>query len=98
MKSIQNMFLMLVLFTFLSCKNDTKTNEATESNSALPTNPENLTVPSSCSFLTVEWLKANLNLQDKEVTIKDASDPAKKDYTSCFLSGLIRMRNLMQGY
>ena len=84
MKPIQNMFLMLVLLTFLSCKNDTKTNEATESNSALPTNPENLTVPSSCSFLTVEWLKANLNLQDKEVTIKDASDPAKKDYTSCF--------------
>jgi hypothetical protein len=84
MKLFQNIFLLLVLVAFTACKNDKKTSETAEVKSDLPTNPENLTVPNSCSFLTVEWIKANLNLQDKDVTIKDATDPTKKDYTSCF--------------
>jgi hypothetical protein len=50
----------------------------------MPANPANLTVPSSCSLITIDWLKGNLGLQGKDITIKDASDPTKKDYTSCF--------------
>lgn len=70
--------------TIFSCKE--KTEQATDANgqSQMPTNPANLKVPSSCSLITIDWLKENLSLQDKDITIKDASDPTKKDYTSCF--------------
>lgn len=84
MKHIIWIATIIALPFLTSCKNDAKTTETAADGTALPPNPAGLTVPSSCNLVTIEWLKANLGLQDKTINIKDATDPTKKDYTSCF--------------
>lgn len=84
MKSVLYTAVLGMCLTMFSCKEEAKSTTEANGQTPMPTNPANLKVPSSCSLITIDWLKANLSLQDKDITIKDASDPTKKDYTSCF--------------
>lgn len=77
-------FILLVLLSLSSCKNDAAKTEVSADGKPLPANPAGITVPSACTIVSVDWIKSNLGLMDKNVIIKDASDPTKKDYTSCF--------------
>lgn len=77
------MYAIVILPFLSSCKNDPKTGSASDA-TAMPANPAGLDVPSSCELISIEWLQNNLGLLGKTITIKDASDPTKKDYTSCF--------------
>ncbi|MFZ1703377.1 MAG: hypothetical protein WAT79_03470 [Saprospiraceae bacterium] len=84
MKAYQGLMMLCFTIFMMACKNDTSKTEASKTEANMPTNPADLDIPSSCSLITIEWLKANLGLEGKDITIKDASDPTKKDYTSCF--------------
>ncbi|MGB4960102.1 MAG: hypothetical protein WBO36_11555 [Saprospiraceae bacterium] len=84
---MKQLFSLLILLAFLSCKNDvpvdTKLKEISEKSLKNPTNPDQLKLPKACELLDVAKVQEILKAKSA-VNLKDADDPTNTSASSCF--------------